>query len=238
MKTTAEMKKHFQSLVDGKAVYVWGANCEKITEEMTTRLFKTYGTSKYNKAYYTGKLAEGKGRIGADCSGSFFPVSGYDATANGYYTKCTKKGEIGTLPKNTPCMVFIKQSGKMVHIGWYDGAGKVYEMRSSSMNVRHDALSSRWTHWGIPEFVDYSTKEEEKETVCKVELAEIKKGSKSKLVKTLQILLIWYGYSCGSSGADGIFGNKTDEAVRAYQKAKGLTVDGIVGKNTWTSLLK
>lgn len=51
MKPTAEMKKHFQSLVDGKAVYVWGANCEKITEEMTTRLFKTYGTSKYNKSY-------------------------------------------------------------------------------------------------------------------------------------------------------------------------------------------
>ena len=129
MKTTAEMKKHFQGLVNGKAIYVWGANCETITAEMVNRLYKTYGSSKYNRAYYDGKLAEGKGRIGADCSGSFRPVSGYDTTANGYYNKCTKKGEIGTLPKNKPCMVFIKQSGKMVHIGWYDGAGKVNDNR-------------------------------------------------------------------------------------------------------------
>lgn len=238
MKTTAEMKKHFQSLVDGKAVYVWGANCEKITEGMTMRLFKTYGTSKYNKSYYTGKLAEGKGRIGADCSGSFRPVSGYDATANGYYTKCTKKGEIGTLPKNTPCMVFIKQSGKMVHVGWYDGAGKVYEMRSSALNVRYDDISPRWTHWGIPEFVDYSEQEEKKEVNFMVELKELKKGDKGAQVKALQILLIGNGYSCGGTGSDGSFGANTDAAVRKYQKAKGLSVDGIAGKNTFTKLLK
>ena len=35
---------------------------------------------------------------------------------------------------------------------------------------------------------------------------------------------------------DGIWGNKTDAAVRDYQKSNGLTVDGIVGKNTWSSL--
>lgn len=238
MKTTAEMETHFQSLVDGKAVYVWGANCEKVTDEMITRLFKTYGTSKYNKAYYTGKLAEGKGRIGADCSGSFRPVSGYDTTANGYYTKCTKKGEIGTLPKNTPCMVFIKQSGKMVHVGWYDGAGKVYEMRSSKMNARYDALSSRWTHWGKPDFVDYTQKDIDKEETFMIELKVVKKGDKGQQVKALQLLLIGSGYSCGKAGADGDFGKGTDAAVRAFQKAKGLTVDGEAGKKTFSKLLK
>lgn len=239
MKTTAEMETHFQSLVDGKAVYVWGANCEKITEEMTTRLFKTYGTSKYNKSYYTGKLAEGKGRIGADCSGSFRPVSGYDTTANGYYTKCTKKGEIGTLPKNTPCMVFIKQSGKMVHVGWYDGAGKVYEMRSSKMNVRHDALSARWTHWGKPEFVQYTGVEQGAgEEKIMIELAELRKGSKGAQVKTVQRILKALGYSVGGTGVDGDFGKNTEKAVKAFQADRGIAADGIVGKNTWTKLLK
>ena len=36
--------------------------------------------------------------------------------------------------------------------------------------------------------------------------------------------------------ADGWFGGGTEKAVRAYQKRKGLTVDGEVGKQTWTSL--
>jgi peptidoglycan hydrolase-like protein with peptidoglycan-binding domain len=32
------------------------------------------------------------------------------------------------------------------------------------------------------------------------------------------------------------FGDKTFAAVKEYQKLKGLTVDGIVGKNTWKSM--
>ena len=32
--------------------------------------------------------------------------------------------------------------------------------------------------------------------------------------------------------ADGIFGNKTVEAVKAFQSAEGLTVDGIAGQQT------
>ncbi|MPM84008.1 hypothetical protein SDC9_131078 [bioreactor metagenome] len=35
---------------------------------------------------------------------------------------------------------------------------------------------------------------------------------------------------------DGDFGAKTDIAVKAYQKAKGLLVDGIVGNKTWAAL--
>lgn len=37
---------------------------------------------------------------------------------------------------------------------------------------------------------------------------------------------------------DGIFGDKTDDAVRAWQKYHGLTVDGVVGPKTWTSILE
>ena len=71
-----------------------------------------------------------------------------------------------------------------------------------------------------------------------VTLPILKKGSTGKEVKTLQRLLNALGYSCGSSGVDGSFGNATLEAVKKYQKAKGLTVDGSVGSITWNSILK
>jgi peptidoglycan hydrolase-like protein with peptidoglycan-binding domain len=48
--------------------------------------------------------------------------------------------------------------------------------------------------------------------------------------------LISLGYSCGPKGADGIYGSGTIAAVTAFQKAKGLTADGVCGKNTWAAL--
>jgi peptidoglycan hydrolase-like protein with peptidoglycan-binding domain len=37
---------------------------------------------------------------------------------------------------------------------------------------------------------------------------------------------------------DGIFGPKTEAAVRDFQQNENLAVDGIVGKQTWTALLR
>lgn len=58
------------------------------------------------------------------------------------------------------------------------------------------------------------------------------KGDSGSEVKTLQENLIRLGYSCGSTGADGDFGDKTDAAVRAFQKDNGLVVDGLAGEKT------
>ena len=76
----------------------------------------------------------------------------------------------------------------------------------------------------------------QKEEYCKVEIKVLKKGAKGNTVKAMQTLLIGYGFSCGSSGADGSFGGATDKALRAYQKAKGLSVDGSCGPKTWAKL--
>ena len=70
-----------------------------------------------------------------------------------------------------------------------------------------------------------------------IELDKLRKGSKGNQVKALQTLLIGSGCSCGKSGADGVYGSGTLEAVKAYQKANGLTVDGIVGQKTWCRIL-
>lgn len=65
----------------------------------------------------------------------------------------------------------------------------------------------------------------------------VKKGAKGNITKWIQKRLISLGYSCGSSGADGDFGSGTEKAVKNFQKANGLTADGIVGKDTWKKLL-
>lgn len=62
----------------------------------------------------------------------------------------------------------------------------------------------------------------------------IKRGSRGDSVRTLQTALNNAGYSLD---VDGIFGDKTYNAVRQYQRANGLSVDGIVGTNTWGALM-
>lgn len=59
-------------------------------------------------------------------------------------------------------------------------------------------------------------------------------GSKGNITKILQGLLICNRYS--TNGFDGIFGSGTQTAVKSYQKKKGLTVDGIAGRATFTAL--
>lgn len=66
----------------------------------------------------------------------------------------------------------------------------------------------------------------------------LKLGSVGSSVKELQEKLIALGYSCGSCGADGEFGNDTYRAVRRFQEANGLEVDGVVGQMTWAKLLE
>ena len=63
----------------------------------------------------------------------------------------------------------------------------------------------------------------------------LKKGSQGEAVKKLQQTLNGKGYKLTE---DGDFGSKTEAAVKAFQKANGLEVDGEVGPMTWGVLLK
>jgi peptidoglycan hydrolase-like protein with peptidoglycan-binding domain len=62
----------------------------------------------------------------------------------------------------------------------------------------------------------------------------VRKGDQQHPVQTLQHLLRARGQTLT---VDGIFGAKTDAAVRAFQRQKALAVDGIVGPNTWSALI-
>lgn len=59
-------------------------------------------------------------------------------------------------------------------------------------------------------------------------------GMTGSNVKAVQEKLNSFGYNAGP--VDGIFGPKTLQAVKSFQAAKGLAVDGIVGIQTWSAL--
>lgn len=71
-----------------------------------------------------------------------------------------------------------------------------------------------------------------------IELSMLQRGSKGAQVKTVQRILKGLGYSLGIYGIDGDFGATTQKRVIEFQKKNGLAADGIVGKDTWTALLK
>ena len=63
----------------------------------------------------------------------------------------------------------------------------------------------------------------------------VKKGAKGNVTRLIQERLNSVGFSLR---VDGIFGTATYNAVKVFQRNRGLSQDGIVGKNTWNWLLK
>lgn len=119
-------------------------------------------------------------------------------------------------------VILTEQYAKLVAYATMEGIAKVAGLKKKE--VLQEAATKTET-----------TKEE---NTVNVTLNVLKKGSEGEQVKALQRLLHAMGYELGTKNPiDGSFGTKTDAAVRAYQKTKGLTVDGIVGAKTWTSLL-
>lgn len=69
-----------------------------------------------------------------------------------------------------------------------------------------------------------------------VRLGLLKEGMEDPQVQTVQQLLAAKGYEPGE--ADGIMGEATVGAVRAFQENSALLADGEVGGDTWSKLLK
>lgn len=177
-----------------------------------------------------------------DCRGFTYwvlkQVYGWELMGSGATTQWTNesnwraKGMVADgIPADTlVCLFYPDKSNpkKMAHTGFgFNG-----ETVECSNGVQHfSTMNAKWTHWGIPACIDGEippTPEPTKPT--------LRRGSKGEYVTLAQTELIQKGYDCGTFGADGQFGAATEKAVRAFQKAHGLTVDGVIGKNTWAAL--
>ena len=84
----------------------------------------------------------------------------------------------------------------------------------------------------------YPVKSSANSSDVNISLPTVRKGDSGNAVKILQLVLVAYEYNIGKYGADGDFGSDTESAVRQFQKNSGISVDGIVGNDTWSELLK
>ena len=61
----------------------------------------------------------------------------------------------------------------------------------------------------------------------------VQNGSQGHPIRTLQLLLRAHGHNLT---VDGMFGPATEAAVKAFQTSKGMTADGIMSAQTWSTL--
>ena len=69
-----------------------------------------------------------------------------------------------------------------------------------------------------------------------VKKKNLRKGATGEMVKVLQGLLVCNGYT--GAYVDGSYGNGTYDSVKAYQKNKKLTADGVAGSGTFGALCR
>lgn len=223
-------KKYYEGVRDNGTIYCWGMNYKTIISKKTiAEAYERYKSKKYDKAYYEGKLKEGEGKPGSDCSGMNYDLSGYDTTAQGYYEKCTGKGPLSTLPINNLVLLFKGKSSKdITHTGVYLGNGMCIHMKSSKENCVYESVDKHgWTAWGYADFIEYDTKYDPGKPIL---TRMLRMGSKGVDVKFAQTLLNAKGYDCGK--VDGDFGKKTDAATKKFQAKCKLDADGIIGPKT------
>jgi len=139
------------------------------------------------------------------------------------------KGDIATMPKDTLVCLFVRNGSKMEHTGF----GYNNETIECSNGVLYfTTRNKKWTHWGVPVCIDG----EITPSPTPPTKPTLRRGARGEYVTLSQTMLIQKGYDCGASGADGIFGTGTENAVRSFQHDHGLSADGIIGQKTWAAL--
>lgn len=143
------------------------------------------------------------------------------------------KGDIKDMPRGLVCCVF-----RPSHTGMYTGDGWVRHCGGRKGQVVEEQLpgSPKWERFGIPAGL-YTTEELRKAGLNvddEKNIPTLRRGNQGDEVADLQTILnARYG---ADLEVDGNFGKATEAAVKAFQKANGLTADGVVGTKTWKAL--
>lgn len=185
---------------------------------------------------------DGVGRLAYDCAqltryamqqAGIYLVSG--ANSQWQKTAFVAKGKIDKMPANLLCLVYRDDGDHMAHTGVYCGDGYVIHAKGHDYGV----VRERWqdvnlTHYGIP--AGLYTDEELRAAGIDPSgnVPTLRRGSTGELVKQLQRTLNFLLEE--NLTVDGVFGAKTEAAVKVFQSKMGLTADGVVGPKTWAEL--
>lgn len=248
--TAKQLVEEFRAFLARGDGYVYGLQGERYTQELARRLHQQAKDGKIpvpggrNKnRYFVGDCDKWIGYYVSDCSGGIvaamrkYNPSYVDRSSYAFYDEAVERGSVKTIPEIPGLAVWRKG-----HIGLYVGGGKVIEFRGTDFGCVETVLKNRdFTHWLKLAEVVYNDKAQSTVTTSENwELSRLLKRTspimKGEDVRAMQRALISKGYSCGASGTDGQFGAGTESAVKAFQKANGLTADGIVGQYTCIKL--
>lgn len=244
-----EFLDYLENEVKNGSIYVWGGQGQKATEALIDRLETSDANKSKAKALLKKREKQGCKNIKAfDCSGlvtkameeAGIESKGFDCIAHALYRTFSdgiRRNEL----KPGDLVFRVDSSGRCYHVGVVvdfelhviEAQGRAYGVVKRSLNA---SGKSYWNACGRPKKLKAEIEANVQQTVFSRLLKKKLVKMRGVDVRLLQVTLINKGYSCGSCGADGIFGAGTDIAVRKYQADSRLTVDGIAGRNTITKL--
>ena len=214
--------------------YFYGSKMDILTEDKMRWLHSHYPgtvTNTYmNKARKKGQV----GKINVDCSGLISAYTKKLLGSSQLYAQAYARMPIADWRKFAEGTVLWKNG----HVGVYVGDGKVVEARGidygtivsniPAVNWKY-GLTFKWMTYNYTEAVDSNVITYKKANPYTEPQTNIKKGMKGEGVRWVQYELVESGYDLI---VDGVFGNKTLKALKAFQTSCKIEVDGICGKQT------
>ena len=129
--------------------------------------------------------------------------------------------------KNTNAVAFYEE-----HV-FHDNLEDATWFHTHMNEIAESAAKGLCEYFGIPYIAPAATP-----STPTITTAILRKGSTGPEVKSLQKKLLQIGYYLGSYGADGDYGDATVTAVRKFQKANSLVIDGEAGPDTLAKIDK
>jgi hypothetical protein len=224
MKSASGLAQFAQKVLDEKWLYMYGGYGQVIGGIRRADCYgirKAYSWDRGNFSRYTGSD---------------------DRNVKTAYNIAKVKGKIGKLDLKPGMIVAKYYYSKlgMGHAGIYVGNGWVIDIYKTGLPARRTQVDSyAWTHCFEDTSIDYSEYDSvipELSRILKLRIPRMR----GEDVRAMQKKLNDRGYSDSTGNVlaeDGIYGKKTDYAVRQFQKENAAQLDmryvGLVGKKTW-----
>lgn len=244
--TAKELVAFLALAAEEKWGYVYSGQGQLYTQELAQEWAKEERAGK-NAAYFLKECSKWFNTKVVDCSGLLVEAfrskdDEYDdRSANTFRAQAVERGSLQELP-NMPGLG-VWRSG---HIGVYIGTGKVIEAGGVKAGVVESPLWSpatgkAWKEWIQLRDVQYEQAPGHQDVsngvfIIKRLLSLKSTWMRGEDVRDVQQQLMAKKYSVGGTGADGVYGPKTTQGVKQFQRDSGLQADGIVGRNTTRAL--